>query len=293
MEIFVTGATGYLGSAVCRLLREQGIEVSGLARSPEAAVKLRESGVIPVEADLASADALAAAARKADGVIHAGFQWGAEAGAIDARAVATLIEALAGSGKPFLYTSGTWVMGETKGRVAGEMFPLNPPAVVAWRPGVERTVLDAKERGIRSVVVRPATVYGRGGGRVSAMLREAREQGKVRVVGNGDNHWSFVCIDDVASLYALALERAQAGSLYLAAHGTAVTARAVAEMTARAAGIPGKVDYLPLAVAREQMGAMADCLAMDQQVLSTKAARELGWRPNGPGVLQAIAAGTA
>ena len=83
MGIFVTGATGYLGSAVCRLLREQGIEVSGLARSPEAAVKLRESGVIPVEADLASADALAAAAQKADGVIHAGFQWGPEAGAVD------------------------------------------------------------------------------------------------------------------------------------------------------------------------------------------------------------------
>lgn len=293
MEIFVTGATGYIGSAVCRRLREQGIEVSGLARSAEAAARLREAGVTPVEADLASADALAAAARKADGVIHTGFQWGPDAGAVDARAVATLLDALAGSNKPFLYTSGTWVMGETKGRVAGEMFPLNPPAVVAWRPAVERTVVDAKERGIRSVVLRPATIYGRGGGRVAAMLRQAREQGVVRVVGNGDNHWSFVCIDDVASLYALALERAQGGSLYLAAHGTAVTARAVAEMAAKAAGVPGKLEFVPLEAARETMGAMADCLAMDQQVLSTKAARELGWKPCGPGVLQALAAGTA
>ena len=293
MEIFVTGATGYVGSAVCRTLLDKGFEVSGLARSDEASEKLKAAGVRPVRGDLAQPQSFIDAARKADGVIHAAMQWGPTAGELDRAAVAALIDALAGSNKPLIYSSGVWVMGETKGRVAGEMFPLQPPAPVAWRPAVERLVQDSKEKGVCGVVLRAAMVYGRGGGRVGKMLQEAREQGVVRLPGTGDNHWSFVCIDDLASLYHLALEKAQAGSLYLAAHGNAVTARAVAELIAKTTGIPGKVEWLPLDRARETMGPVADCLVLDQQVLSTKAARELGWKPSGPGVLQAIAAGTA
>jgi len=292
MEIFVTGATGYVGSAVCRLLLSKGFKVSGLARSGEAKAKLDAAGVQAVPGDLGSA-ALRDHARQADGVVHTAMQWGPEAGECDRAAVETLLDALAGTDKPLIYTSGVWVMGETKGRVAGEMFPLQPAPLVAWRPAIERQVMDARERGVRGVVVRPAMVYGRAGGLVGSMLKEAREQGVVRVPGTGENHWSFVYIDDLASLYSLALEKAQAGSLYLAAHGNAVTAKAVAEMVARSANVPGKVEWVPVEKAREKMGPMADCLVMDQQVLSTKAARELGWKPAGPGVLQALAAGMA
>lgn len=293
MEIFVTGATGYVGSAVCRTLLAKGFEVSGLARSEGASDALKAAGVRPVQGDLAQPQSFTGAARQADATIHTAFQWGPTAGDLDRAAITALIEALAGSNKPLIYSSGVWVMGETKGRVAGEMFPLQPPSHLAWRPPVERLVQDSKEQAVCGVVLRAAMVYGRGGGRVGKMLQEAREQGVVRLPGNGDNHWSFVCIDDLAALYHLALEKAQAGSLYLAAHGNAVTAKAVAELIAKTTGIPGKVEWLSLDQARETMGPVAECLVMDQQVLSTKAARELGWKPTGPGVLQAIVAGTA
>ena len=243
--------------------------------------------------DLSAVEVLQEAARKADGTVHTALQWGPEAGELDRAAVSALIAGLAGTDKPLIYTSGVWVMGETKGRVAGEMFPLQPPAPVAWRPAVERMVQDSKEQRVCGVVLRPAMVYGHGGGLVGRLIKEAREQGVVRVPGSGENHWSFVCIDDLALMYHLALEKAQAGSLYLAAHGNAVLSKAVAEMVAKMAGVPGKVEWLPAEKAREKMGPVADCLLMDQQVLSTKAARELGWKPSGPGVLQAIAAGTA
>lgn len=293
MEIFVTGATGYIGSAVCRTLLGKGFTVSGLARSDAAAAALETAGVRAVRGDLNSPQCLLDAARGAGGTIHTAMQWGPQSGELDRAVVSALIDALAGSNKPLIYSSGTWVMGETKGRVAGEMFPLQPPAPVAWRPAVERLVQEAKEKSVCGVVLRPAMVYGRGGGTVGRLIREAREQGAVRLPGTGENHWSFVCIDDLAALYHLALERAQAGSLYLAAHGTAVTVKTVAEMIAKSNGVAGKVEWLPLEKARESMGPAVDCLVMDQQVLSTKAARELGWKPSGPGVLQAIAAGTA
>jgi nucleoside-diphosphate-sugar epimerase len=293
MEIFVTGATGYVGSAVCRTLLSKGFEVSGLARSEEASASLQAAGVKPVPGDLSTPQVLAAAARKADGTIHTAMQWVPDAAELDRSVVSTLIDALSGSNKPLIYTSAVWVMGETKGRVAGEMFPLQPPPAVAWRPAVEQMVRDSKEKGVCGVVLRPALVYGRGGGLLGSLLKEAREQGVVRVPGTGENHWSFVFIDDLAAMYHLALEKAQAGSLYLAAHGNAVTAKAVAEMAAKCTGVAGKVEWLPVEKARETMGPMADCLVMDQQILSTKAARELGWKPAGPGVLQAIAAGTA
>lgn len=293
MEIFVTGATGGIGSAVSRVLLEKGHTVSGLARSDEAAAALRAAGVTPVRGSLEDTAALEQAAARAGATVHTAMQWGEEAGALDARTVATLIQALSGSNKPLVYTSGICLMGETQGRVAGEMFPVRPPAVLSWRPAVERTVQDAKERNVRGVVLRPAMVYGRGGGLVGMMLRQARERGVIQLPGTGANHWSFVHVDDLAALYHLAIERAAAGSLYLAAHGTAVTARAVAEMAAKAAGVPGRVEFISVDAARATMGTMADCLVLDQKVLSTKAARELGWKPCGPGVLQALAAGAA
>ena len=293
MEIFVTGATGYIGGAVSRILLEKGHTVSGLARSEEAAAKLGASGVMPVRGGLDDTGALAEAAARSDATVHAAMQWGEEAGARDERTVATLIRALSGSNKPLVYTSGVWLMGDTQGRVAGEMFPVRPPAMLSWRPAVERTVQDARQYGVRGVVLRPAMVYGRGGGLLGMMLRQARERGVLQLPGTGENHWSFVHVDDLAALYHLALDRAAAGTLYLAAHGTAVAARTVAEMAAKAAGAPARVEFVSVDTARATMGTMADCLVLDQKILSTKAARELGWKPCGPGVLQALAAGTA
>lgn len=279
MAILVTGATGYIGAVVCEKLREGGEEVLGLARSPEAVGKLEAAGIRPLNGSLAEPWTVAAAAAQARGVIHTAMAWGADAPALDRGVVEAVLGVLAGSGKPFVYTSGVWVMGNTKGRLAGEMFPLKPAALVAWRPAVERLVLEASEQKVRGVVIRPAMVYGRKGGMIAGWL-----SGKMPVVGDGSNHWSFVHVDDLADLYVRALERAPAGSLYVAADGPAWEVKQLAE----AAGI---TEFVPVERARETLGPMADALILDQRIGSTRAGRELGWKPSRPAVLELLKRG--
>ena len=289
MNVLVTGATGYIGAAIARALTAAGHGVAGLARSSDAARRLEAAGVAAVAGDLTDTDSLAAA-RNFDGVIHAAMQWGSDAGRIDESGVRAMLAALAGSAKPFVYTSGVWVMGNTGDRLAGEGAMLRPTPLVAWRPAVERMVLDAVESNVRGIVIRPAVVYGRGGGIVGAWVREAREHGAPRVVGDGGNRWSFVHVDDLADLYVRALLNSGGGQLYLAAEGPALTVKEVAEAASRAGGAGGKVAYIPLEEARRNMGPLADALVLDQRVGSTKAGRLLGWTPRGPDVLKDLAA---
>jgi nucleoside-diphosphate-sugar epimerase len=267
MAILVTGGTGYIGAAVIERLRERGHEVAALVRSEAAARKIQAAGGVPVPGHLEEPATLAAAARQAGGVVHAAMAPGAHGWRLDRAAVEAMLNGLAGSNKPFVYTSGTWVMGSTGGRTAGEMFPPKPVPIVAWRLEVERMVLDASASGVRGIVLRPSTVWGRGGGTVARALRA-----DVPLVGDGTNHWSFVHVDDLAELYALALERAPAGSLYVASHGPAVALSQLAQ----AAGLS---PFVPLSEARTKIGPLADALVIDQRIGSTKAGRELGWIP--------------
>lgn len=282
VNIFLTGGTGYIGSAIVEALRSGGHSVSSLARSPEAAAKLAANGVEPVSGDLKDAAVLRSAAARADGVIHAAMDWSAGTATIDEAAVRAILDGLAGSGKPFLYTSGVWVLGDTKGHVAGEIWKPRPPALVAWRPAVEQLVLTSPERKVRGIVIRPAMVYGRGGGFLSGFVREAKATGTVHIVGEGRNHWSFVPVEGLAKLYLLAVECPLGGELFLAADGPAYTVRTVAEATG------AQVESIPLDAARQQMGLMADALVMDQRVMTTKAGRILGWDPRYPSVIEEV-----
>lgn len=275
-SVFVTGATGYIGSVVCEKLIAAGHEVIGLARSDAAAEKLRALGVTPHRGDIADRASLAAGARSADGTAHIAADWGPEFGARDRAAVETLIDALAGTDKPLVYTSGAWVMGSTN-RLAGEMWPCKPPAMAAWRLPVEKLVLDSVERKVCGVVIRPVMVYGRGGGLAAKFAR-----GEMPMIGDGSNHWSFVHVDDLGELYVKALENARQGTLYIGQDGKHIT---TAEF-ARAFGIGG---FMPLEEARGKFGPLADCLVLDQRVGSTRAFRELGWRPSKPSVLRELA----
>ncbi|HLM67423.1 MAG TPA: NAD-dependent epimerase/dehydratase family protein, partial [Longimicrobium sp.] len=234
MRVFVTGATGYVGSAVVDALRAAGHDVVGLARSDEAARRLEAAGCTVLRGSLADTDVLARGARDADAAIHAGATGAADQAEVDTAAVHAMLDALAGSGKPFVYTSGIWVLGPTGGAVADEDAPANAAAIVAWRAGIERTVADAAARGIRSVVLRPGVVYGRGGGTPGGFVASGRKKGVVRYVGDGAQRWPMVHVDDLAELYVLALA-APAGTVLNAA-GPSLPAREVAEAAARAAG---------------------------------------------------------
>jgi nucleoside-diphosphate-sugar epimerase len=289
MKVFLTGATGYIGSAIADRLRAAGHQVSGLARSDEAATKLQTTGISAVRGDFSNPQSVGSAARSADAVISTATTYDP---GIDGPAIDAMLDALAGSNKPLVYTSGIWSHGDTGGKVVDETAPPRPAELVAWRQGVEQRVLEGANRGIRTVVIRPAIVYGRGGGIPAGFVDSAQKQGAAQYVGTGDNRWPFVHVDDLADLYLLALEKAPPATLLLGVHGPSRPVRAVAEAGSRGAGAGGKTNAVPLEQAREKMGAYADALVLDQQATGKRAQELLGWRPYRPDVLEDIERGS-
>ena len=292
MKVLVTGATGYIGSVVCEFLQKAGHQAVGLARSEQTAQLLESRGHQAVRGSLSDSAGLWAAAATADGVIHAAMDVGPSAGTTDRAAVAALVEALAGTGRALIYTSGVWVMGNTKGQLKGEVSALAAPPLVAWRPAVEELVLDARERGVKGVVLRPGMVFGRNGGAVAGFFQDARTLGLVRVVGNGENHWSTIHVDDLADLYVRAVTNPPAGELFIACGGMPQPVGKIARAVAKACGLDGKVEMIPVDAARAQMGPLADCLAMDCKAGSTKAARYFGWTVRKPSIIDEIFSGS-
>lgn len=288
MNVFVTGATGYIGTAVVEALRVEGHDVSGLARSVEAATKLESMGVEVVWGSLTELSALYRGARAADAVVHLGATGQEDQAEVDTAAVSAMLNAVEGTGKPFIYTSGIWVLGDTGRRVADEDAPLRPTEIVAWRAEVEGTMRDAAAWGIRSVIVRPAVVYGRGGGTPGMFVSAARRKGVVRYVGDGSQRWPFVHVDDLAALYVLAVD-APTDTVLNAADGSALPVRDVAEAAAQANG--AETESWPLEEAREKLGPYADALALDQQV-SCERALGLGWKPSRPSVIDELRTGS-
>jgi nucleoside-diphosphate-sugar epimerase len=185
-----------------------------------------------------------------------------------------------------------WVLGLTGDRVANEQTPLNPTPLVAHRPAVEQEVLGYKDRGVRTIVIRPALVYGRGGSVPKMLTTSAREAGAARYVGDGQNRWPFVDVDDLAQLYVLALEKAKPGSLYNAAHGPSYRVLEVAGAASIGAGAKGKTQVWPLDEARKTLHGFADALVLDQQVSGEKAKEDLGWSPRAASVLDDLKTGS-
>ncbi|ARA93574.1 hypothetical protein AWN76_010655 [Rhodothermaceae bacterium RA] len=288
MRIFMTGATGYIGRAVAEALFRRGYDLLALAHSERAARDLAARGYGVLRGDLTQAAVLAEGARQADGVVHLGLVREGDVAGVDTAAVQVLLDALAGTDKPFLYTSGVWVLGATGPEAADEAAPLAPVELVAWRARVEQMVREAPVRG---VVIRPALVYGRGGG-IPAMFVEAARKGKpVRLPGDGRQRWPFVHVADLAELYMRALD-APAGTILHGVGEPAVPAWEVAAAAARAAGSTAGVVAWSLDEARAELGAFADALALDQHIVSTAAQQLFGWAPTHSGVLDDLRHGS-
>ena len=280
MRVLVTGASGYLGGGIVRALLGAGHEVLGLARDETTRLP---GGVRPRRGDLTDGASLAAAVDGVDGVVHAGASQDDPDGRIDLSATGALLEALAGTDRFFIHTSGSWVVGETGDTPATEDAPLNPPQAVAWRPRGERMVRDAGARGLRASIVRPGSVYGRGGGYIPKLL--APQAGVVRHFGDGENRWGVVHVDDLGELYRLAAERAAAGSIFNAAAGV-VRVRDAARAAADAAG--ARVEPWPDEQAEKAWGAWVEAFSIDHVVSSDRARRELGWSPRHPGLIEEL-----
>src|SRR5690349_20376806 len=236
MNLFITGATGYIGSVVTEHLLRAGHTLTALARSENSHASLAERGVTPVRGELADTARVAELASAADGVV-----WVATSNRedVDTPAIFAVLERLRGSGKTFLYTSGVWVHGDTHGR-GDEESPLDSAEVVAWGVPVERRVLDTP--GIRALVLRPGIAYGRDGGIPAMFARSVSARGVARFVGQGDNRWASVFVEDLADLYRRSLEAAPAGSVLIGVQGASSPVREIARAASLGMGGGGRVE---------------------------------------------------
>jgi len=284
MRVFVTGASGWIGSAVVPELISAGHQVLGLARSDSSAAAIAATGAEVLRGDLGDLDTLRAGAASSDGVIHLAFihdstQMEASVQA-DGRAIETMGAALEGSGKPLVIASGTPAV---PGRVATERDA--PPSFgpAAGRGASARAALGMAARGVRSSVVRmPRSVHGEGDhhGLIARLVGIARDRGVSGYVGDGSSRWPAVHVLDAAPLVRLAVEQAPAGSVLHAVADEGVPVHDFAEVIGRHLNLP--VASLPA----EDFGFLGMVLAVDQPASSALTRELLGWRPVQPGLIE-------
>lgn len=287
MRVFVTGATGWIGSAVVSELIDAGHQVVGLARSDRGAAALENVGAEVERGTLDDLDILGDAARAADGVIHTAyihdFSAMENAADTDRRAIETLGAALQGTGRPLVTTSGIALI--RPGHVVTEEVFANPGSVPHPRLDTEHVVLAQSECGVRSSIVRPgASVHGVGDhGFVPRLIEIAREQGVSAYIGDGSNRWPAVHVLDTAPLYRLALEKARAGSVFHAVGDEGVAARDIAAVIGRHLELP-VVSVAP-EEAEAHFGWLGAFFAVDAPASSALTQQWLGWRPTHPGLI--------
>ncbi|MEV5614128.1 SDR family oxidoreductase [Streptomyces sp. NPDC052225] len=289
MRVFVTGATGFIGSAVVRELLGAGHEVVGLARSDTAAEAVTAAGAAVHRGSLADPDGLAAAAKDADGVAHLAFDHSftdhAGASAADLRVVEAIGAALEGTGKPFVVSSPLMV---APGRVAAED---DPALATAGRAPAENAALALAQRGVRAVALRlAASVHGRGDhGFVPRLIEIAREKGVAAVVGDGDQRWPAVHRFDAARLYRLALESAPAGARLHAVAEEGIPLSAIADVIARHLDVP-RTSLSPRE-AGDHFGWIAPFQTFDVRASHARTTALLDWHPEEKGLLDDLEEG--
>ena len=283
MRVFLTGATGYIGSAVLDALLRGGHRITALVRDPEKAARLNARGVTAVIGELGARATFAKVFTDIDAAVHTAFESSPRGIEKDREAIETLLAALkgaktaTGAAPTFIYTSGIWVLGNTT-RPADEDAPLDPVAHVDWRPSHEQLVLDAGNNGLRTIVVRPGIVYGGARGIVSDILKDALN-GMMRVIGPGKNRWPTVYARDLGDLYARLLEAPDAHGIFHANDETDERVNDIVEAIAEHVTQRPEIRHMPMPEARRKLGTKADALALDQRVRSPRA-KALGWAPS-------------
>lgn len=286
MRIFVTGATGFIGTHGVGQLLAAGHQVLGLARSQASAASLIDAGADVQEGSLEDLESLKEGARASDAVIHLGFNHDfskfAENCEIDRRAIETMGAVLAGTGRPLIVTAGTAGLGKP-GVPATENDGISPDFP---SPRVsEQTALGLLAKGVSAAVVRLPQVHDTARqGLVSYAIALARQKGVSAYLGDGSNRWSAAHVSDVARLYRLALERHQAGAIYHAVGEEGVRMRDVAEVIGRGLQVP--VVSLPAEEAAAHFGWLAMFADHDLAASSLLTRERLGWKPTGPGLIE-------
>jgi nucleoside-diphosphate-sugar epimerase len=286
MRIFLTGATGFIGSALVPELIQAGHQVTGMTRSEAGAQALREAGAEPHHGTLEDVESLKRGAAKADAVIHLAFDHDfsrfVENCEKDKRAIAALGSVLTGSDRPLLITSGTGVGIGEHGELAREdVFNTTHPNPRIGSEIAGNTLLDA---GVNVSVMRLPQVHDtRKQGLISVLVAIAREKGAVAYVGEGRNRWPAGHLSDVVRLYRLAIEKAERGARYHAVGEEGISSRDIAESLGRGLKLP--VVSIAPEQAQAHFGWMGMFAGMDMPASSALTQARVGWRPTGPSLI--------
>ena len=298
MKIFITGATGYLGGSIATKLIARGHTVLGLVRSPAKAEQLSGMGIIPVMGSLDDVDALKLGASQSDATINA-------ADADHYNAIRALIEILAGTGKTLIHTSGSSiVVDDAGGEFAGDSVFSDDQNFTPMLHRIPRIDIDRMVRsagindGIRTCVICPSMVYGKGLGlksesdQIPKLTQKAKDLGYGVYIGNGANIWSNVFIGDLVDLYLVALDKAPSASFFYAENGEA-SMKYLAQSISLSLGYDGQVKSWGVDDAYRELGPFARvALATNCRVRAGNARNLLGWEPVGPSVRDALISGS-
>lgn len=280
MKVTLTGATGFIGSHVLTELHEHGHEVTALVRDDAHANIVAARGATPTVADLRDRPAVASLLSDADGVIHTASPGDATSADLDSAVVDAVIDAFAGTGKPYLQISGLWIYGANSS--VTEKSPINAPALVSWKEPIERRVLGAS--GMRGAVIVSSVAYGDGGGGIPGLLLGSPrdDAGNLIMLGTGQQHWSTVHVADLADFFRRVLDDDSAHGRYVIGNGSNSTVAELTEAAAAAVGAPGAVPGSDNE-ARARLGDnFAEVLLLDQGTAAARARAELGWHPSHP-----------
>jgi len=280
MKVVLTGPTGFIGSHVLADLYKHGHEVTALVRDDAQAEVVAARGATPAVVDLYDRPAVARLLGRADGAIHTASPGDATSANLDSAVADAVIDALAGTGKPYLQVSGLWIYGANPSIT--EASPVNAPALVSWKEPIERRVLGAT--GMRGVVIVSGVAYGDGGGGIPGLLLGSPrdDAGNLIMLGTGQQHWSTVHAADLADVFRRVLEDESARGRYVIGNGLNLTVAELTEAAAVAAGAPGAVPGSD-GEARARLGDyFAEVLLLDQGTDAARARAELGWHPTHP-----------
>lgn len=284
-KVLVLGGTGSIGGAVAEVLQQRGHHVTCLARSKNAEEKLQSAGFETIPGDIRTPDQWTACAPGFDAVVHAAITWSDDMAEVDQQLTTALLSAFAtpDASKTVIYTNGCWAYGNTGDHVATEDSPFDSRSDFEW--SLETTRQVSEDRNIRGMVIYPAMVYEHDGGVLESMVADARERNNVRVVGDPETRWTFVHRMDLAVLYSLMLESAEQGSHYNGAGIVSMEIGKIARVIARRYGKSVDIVAIPVEQAQREFGSWIEGYALDQQMTSDKAKRDLGWMPEHTDIL--------
>ena len=290
MKVALTGATGFIGSHVLPELQAHGHEVTALVRDDAQADLVGPRGATPIVVDLYDRSAVVSLMSDADGPIHLASPGDATSADLDSAVVDAAIDAFAGTGKPHIQISGTWIYGDNSS--INERSPFNSPPLVAWKEPIERRLLGVRD--MRGVVIVSGVAYGDGGGGIPGLLLNSPQDDKDNLImlGSGRQHWTTVHVRDLADAFRRVLENGSARGYYIIGNGLKPTVGELTEAAAVAVGAPGAVPGSD-DEARARLGDyFAEVLLLDQATIAKKANAELGWYPSRPGLVHELRDGS-